>query len=71
MSADDAGSLAGQREELRDRLRAQRQRIALELAPAEPSQDAFPRSLTMRVLIRRPELIVRLLLRASRLIRGR
>ena len=71
MSSDFARSLADQREELRDRMRAQRERIALELAPADPSQVVFPRSMTMRLLIRRPDLIARLLMAATRLIRSR
>lgn len=69
MTTDDAPSLAAQREEIRDRMRAQRQRIALELRPATPAQNVFPRSFTMRLLMRRPELVGSVLRLASRLIR--
>jgi hypothetical protein len=45
-------SLAEQSREIRERLQAQRQRIALQLLPVSAVADRFPRSLTMRVLIR-------------------
>jgi hypothetical protein len=66
------GTLAEQRQEIRERLRAQRHRIARQLAPAGEAQSLYPRSMTMRLLIRRPDLVARLLaLIAGRLIRSR
>jgi hypothetical protein len=64
--------LAAQRQEIRDRLLAQRQRIAQQLAPGGDARGVYPRSMTMRLLIRRPELLARLLgVIADRLTRKR
>lgn len=61
MSPDTAASLAGQRDALREQLQAQRQALALKLNPAGGAVAAassnYPRSITMRWLIREPELV--------------
>ncbi len=62
MSLIAANSIAEQRLMLRRRLLAQRELIALQLGPASGMSSGFPRSMTMRVLTRRPDLAVRLLL---------
>lgn len=49
-------TLAEQRLALRGQLRAQREEIALQLFASKVHGD-FPRSITMRVLIHRPELV--------------
>ena len=60
MSTDTPVSLAGQRQALREQLRVQRQALALELAAAGGSGGGYPRSVTMRWLIREPELVGKL-----------
>jgi hypothetical protein len=55
-----ATELADQRQEIRERLQAQRQRIALQLAQTGEPPSGYPRSMTMRFFIRRPELLLRL-----------
>lgn len=61
MSTDTPASLAGQRDALREQLRAQRQALALRLNPADGAvggrMSNYPRSITMRWLIREPELV--------------
>jgi len=54
-----APSLIEQRLNLRGQMRAQRQDLALQLFESKLRGD-FPRSITMRVLIHRPELVGRL-----------
>jgi hypothetical protein len=54
-----APSLVAQRLELREQLRVQRQEVAEQLF-ASKAQGQFPRSMTMQLLIRRPELVGRL-----------
>lgn len=61
MSNDDAAALAGQRHVLREQLRVQRQLLALELVPSA----GYPRSITMRWLIREPELVGKLVGRVA------
>lgn len=56
---DSDPTLAEQRLALRGQLRAQREQIALQLF-ASNVPGAFPRSVTMQVLIHRPELVGRL-----------
>jgi hypothetical protein len=52
MTSREPPSLAAQSQEIRERMQAQRQRIALQLTPVPAISHRFPRSLTMRVLIR-------------------
>lgn len=54
-----APSLITQRLELRGQLRVQRQEIAEQLFESK-ARGRFPRSVTMRVLMRQPELVGRL-----------
>ena len=54
-------SLAAQRQELRARLQAQRQVIAQQLSSGSSPARAFPRSLTMQLLTKRPQMIIRIL----------
>jgi len=56
VSTDTPASLAGQRHALREQLRVQRRALALELTAAGGVGGGFPRSATMRWLIREPEL---------------
>lgn len=60
MTTDTAVSLAGQRRALREQLKAQRRALARELAAADDIGDGYPRSVTMRWLIREPELVGKL-----------
>lgn len=53
-----APSLVEQRDALRGQLQAQRQEVAERLFVAKAS-GSFPRSITMRVLMRQPELVGR------------
>lgn len=53
--------LGERRRDLRQQLAAQRERLALQLAAGGAAGDGYPRSITMRWLIREPELMVRLL----------
>lgn len=59
MSAGSPSSLAEQRLALRGQLRAQRLDVAMQLFASRVRGD-FPRSVTMRVLMRQPELVGRL-----------
>ena len=68
MSTDTAVSLAGQRHALREQLRVQRQTLALELTAAGGTGARYPRSVTMRWLIREPELVAKL---AGQVVGGR
>lgn len=61
MTTPTAASLAAQRLILRRRLHAQRQVIAQQLGPRAGSDGGFPRSITMRFLVRRSALVLRLL----------
>jgi len=60
MTIDDKPSLAEQRQSIRGQLRLQREVVALQLAPSDGHEGRFPRSMTMRALIHRPELVARL-----------
>lgn len=71
MSAPADLSLAGQRLALRRQLQEQRQRIADQLDLAATNDGGFPRSMTMRLLIRRPDLALRLALGIAALLRPR
>ncbi|MDP9140203.1 MAG: hypothetical protein M3O62_05340 [Pseudomonadota bacterium] len=53
--------LAEQREMLSRQLQVQRQQIGQELAPIAGTNSDYPRSMTMRLLIRRPVLVIRML----------
>jgi hypothetical protein len=53
-------SLAEQRRSICQQLRLQREVVALQLVPDAEARGGFPRSMTMRLLIQRPELAVRL-----------
>ena len=53
-----APSLVEQRLAVRDQLRVQRQDVAEQLFESK-AEGSFPRSITMRVLIRRPDLVGR------------
>lgn len=64
MTAPDI-PLAEQRQVLRDQMRLQRQRIARSLVPVEGAK--FPRSMTMRLVVRRPQLLAQLALGLLRL----
>lgn len=61
MSSTTALSLVEQRQSLRRRLQAQRQVIALQLAPESGGRGSYPRSRTMRFLTQQPAVIIRLL----------
>lgn len=63
--------LTEQRQALRRRLLAQRQQIAQQLGPTSETSGSYPRSMTMRFLLRRPALAARLLVGATNLLRGR
>jgi hypothetical protein len=54
-------SLAEQRVALRQRLQAQREEIARRLGPLPATDGGYPRSVTMRFLVKRPALAGQLL----------
>jgi hypothetical protein len=54
-------SFEQQREELRSRLQAQRRVIARQLRAGTGKRPEFPRSMSMRVLTQRPQLIYKVL----------
>ncbi len=60
MSADQP-TLAEQRQSIRQQLQLQRQVVAQRLAPTASTGGGYPRSMTMRFLLQRPELVTRLL----------
>ena len=60
MTVEPQASLAEQRQSVRDQLQLQRQVVARQLAPPVDIQGRYPRSMTMRLLIQRPELVARL-----------
>jgi hypothetical protein len=60
MKSGSESSLADQRLAVRGQLQEQRQRIAEQLAPTGGVEGSFPRSVTMRLLLQRPELLPRL-----------
>jgi hypothetical protein len=66
VTAGSEPTLAEQRQSMREQLHVQRQRIAEQLAPGADVQGRFPRSVTMRLLMSRPELLLRLLLLMAR-----
>lgn len=57
MSAGSELALTVQRHAIREQLRTQRVKLAEQLAPGAVSQNHFPRSITLRLLIERPELL--------------
>ncbi|MEO4046034.1 hypothetical protein AAFN46_02940 [Pseudomonas sp. CAU 1711] len=57
-----------QHQALRQRLQQQRQRIEHLLARSQYDDGVFPRSLTMRLLTRRPALVVRLAMQLALLL---
>lgn len=61
MSQQKTDSLAQQRTVLRQKITNQRAVIALRLEPANPRPAAYPRSMTMQLLIRRSDIGLRLL----------
>lgn len=61
MSSTTAISLVEQRQDLRLRLQAQRQVIALQLEPETAVHTGYPRSRTMRFLTQQPAVTTRLL----------
>jgi hypothetical protein len=64
-------SLAEQRLALRQRLQAQREEIVRRLGPAPAIDGGYPRSMTMRLLVRRPDLAAGLLAGLASLLVGR
>jgi len=60
MSTLTASALEEQRQALRRRLLQQRQRIGYLLEPPLGGDNQFPRSMTMRLLTRRPAVTMRL-----------
>ena len=67
MSADDDLALAQLRESIQGKLQAQRRVLAAQLLPADTGR--FPRSMTMRLLIRRPDLLGKAALGLLRFVR--
>lgn len=63
-------SLTAQRLALRLRLQAQREQIVRQLDPTPAIDSGYPRSMTMRFLIRRPALAARLLAGLATLLVG-
>lgn len=53
-----------QRDAVIEQLHRQRRQLASRLSPQAPSPNTYPRSMTMRLLLRRPALVLRLLGRA-------
>lgn len=66
MNTGNEATLAEQREAVRVRLQAQRRSIAQHLGPPAGAHDRYPRSMTMRLLIERPTLLLKLLAMISR-----
>ncbi len=60
MTVEPQASLAEQRQSVREQLQLQRQVVARQLAPPVDIHGRYPRSMTMRLLIQRPELVARL-----------
>jgi hypothetical protein len=58
MNARHAASLAEQRQSIRELLSAQRRQIARALAPDVSTGSHYPRSITMRLLSRRPVVLL-------------
>ena len=71
MTATTEPSLEAQCQALRIRLQAQRRVIASQLRDGSGALEAFPRSMTMRVLTQRPQLMYRVLGGVLRLLRNR
>jgi len=63
-------SLTEQRLALRQRLQAQREQIARALDPTPATGSGYPRSMTMRFLIRRPAMAAKLLAGLATLLVG-
>jgi len=61
MSAAREPSIEAQRQELRTRLQAQRRVIARQLRAGNGAHTEFPRSMSMRLLTKRPQLIYKVL----------
>lgn len=64
------GSLAAQRLALRQQLQQQREQIAQRVTLVRASSDTFPRSITMRFLLRRPALVAGLLTQLAAMMLG-
>jgi hypothetical protein len=64
-------TLIEQRQTLRRQLVMQRQVIEHQLEPSALTTSGYPRSMTMRFLIRRPDLVVRLLTRLTKVLRSK
>jgi len=63
-------SLVEQRQGLRRRLQVQRQLIANQLGPTPRIDSGYPRSMTMRFLMRRPAMAAKLLAGLATLLVG-
>jgi hypothetical protein len=70
MTPITSASIAERRLELRARLQAQRGQIMRQLDPAPATDSDYPRSKSMRFLIRRPVLAARLLAGIATLLVG-
>lgn len=55
------GTFSQQREALHEKMQAQRARMSRQVNPAFSTDSGFPRSQTMRLLLRRPDLLSALL----------
>ena len=70
MTPTGAASLAEQRLRLRMRMQVQRELIAHQLGPAAGADGDYPRSMTMRFLLQRPRMAVRLVAGLAALLVG-
>lgn len=70
MTPHNNATLASQRLALCQKLAEQRDEISLQVLPIATADNEFPRSLTMRLLIHRPELSVRLVTQLATLFTG-
>ncbi|TJY62796.1 hypothetical protein E4T66_03485 [Sinimarinibacterium sp. CAU 1509] len=71
MSADADSALQTQSHDLQQRLFVQRRLIAAQLRPGSNGNGGFPRSVTMRLLLRHPRVATRLFGELLKLLRGR
>lgn len=71
MSATADAILVERCQLLRLRMTTQRQLIAYRLAPLAGSDATYPRSVTMRLLMRHPALVARLAMALLKLLRNR
>lgn len=70
MTSITARALIDQRQALRRKLFLQRLRISHLLSPRNAGDNGFPRSMTMRFLVRRPAVAVRVLSEVGLLLLG-